>query len=113
MTFGRGLANFTTDAEATAQNVMSRLQLLQGEWFLDTSAGVPYLENDYVTRSLTQKPTDLSYVEAVIKQTILDTDGVDSITSFSMSFDTNTRKLVISATLSTIYDVATTIQVRL
>lgn len=113
MTFGQGLSNFARDAEATAQNVKANLQLLQGEWFLDVSAGVPYLRNDYVTRAIIDKPTDLAFVESVVKQTILNTDGVDHIDDFKMTFDTRTRRLSVSVTVFTVYDDITTIQVRI
>lgn len=106
MTFGRGLANFAVDAEATAQNVRTRLMLLQGEWFLDTDAGVPYLQRIAV------KPADFQYAESVIKQTILDTDGIASMESFSMSYDGNTRELVINTSVKTIYGNTLNIQVR-
>jgi hypothetical protein len=106
MTFGRGLANFARDAEATAQNVRTRLLLLQGEWFLDVDAGVPYLQRIAV------KPADFPFVESVIKQTILDTDGVASMESFEMEYDGTTRELIITTSLTDIYGNTINIQVR-
>lgn len=107
ITFGLGLANFTKDAEATAQNIRTRLMLLQGEWFMDTDAGLPYLQR------FAQKPTDLAYAESVIKKTILETEGVKALAAFSMVFDGNTRQLVVQATVTTIYADISDIQVRL
>lgn len=106
MMFGQGLGNYCTDAESVAQNVRSRLMLLQGEWFLDTDAGVPYLQN------ITRKPMDLAFAESVFKQTVLETDGVSSIDSFSMTFDSSARELVVSITVITIYGTTANIQVR-
>lgn len=80
--------------------------LLQGEWFLDTSAGVPYLQNIAI------KPADFPFAEAVIKQTISETDGVASIESFSMEYDGTTRELVIVTSVKTIYGNTLNIQVR-
>lgn len=98
MTFGQGIANMAQDAESVAQRVKTRLLLLLNEWFLDTDAGVPYLQDVAV------KPANLPLAEAVIKQTILDTDGVQEVRSFSMALDPNTRRLTIQAKVTTIYD---------
>lgn len=101
MTFGRGLANFARDAESVRQRVDTRLQLLLGEWFLDTSAGVPYLQEILV------KPADTMHAESLIKRCILETDGVETIVSFELIYDANTRRAVVTAVVRTIYgDVA-------
>lgn len=97
MTFGRGLSNIARDDEAVAQRVRTRLYLLFGEWFLNTDAGVPYLQR------ITAKPADLFYTESVIKKTILDTEGILAVTEFSMNFDRNTRRLTIDTTVTNIY----------
>lgn len=101
MTFGAGLANFAVNAEATAQNVRTRLQTIQGEWFLDVSAGVPYLDNDYVSKAITDKPADLAFAESSIQEEILDTDGVSSLDSFASEFDSETRVLSVQASVET------------
>ncbi len=45
MTFGSSQNNFLVDSPAAvAQVVMTTLGLWQGEWYLDTTAGTPYLE---------------------------------------------------------------------
>jgi hypothetical protein len=101
MTFGAGLGNFCVDAEATAQNVRTRLELLQGEWFLDTSAGVPYIQNDFVTKGITDKPADLAFAESAIQQEILGTDGVVSIEGFASQFNSSTRLFSVQAKITT------------
>lgn len=111
MTFGAGLANFCVDAEATAQNARTRLQLIQGEWFLDVSAGISYLDNAYVTKAITDKPADLAFTEAAIQQEILDTDGVSAITSFESDFDSDARLFTVDATLQTEFGTTENIQV--
>jgi len=105
MTFGHGLADMATQAEACAQNVKTRLLLLQEEWFLDTSAGVPYLQQIMV------KPANTALAESLIKQTILGTEGVSELRGFSMSFDRNTRRMSIAATVATVYGTTANIRV--
>jgi hypothetical protein len=105
MTFGQGIANMADEAESVAQRVYTRLLLLFSEWFLDTDAGVPYL------RDVTIKPANMPLAEAVIKQTIIETDGVLEIRSFNMTLDRETRRLTISATVSNVYGTTSNIKV--
>lgn len=97
MTFGQGLANYSRDQEATAQAVRTRLLLIEEEWFLDIEAGLPWLQRIMV------KPSNLALTEALIKQTILETEGILSIETFNMTFDRNTRALTINTTVRNIY----------
>lgn len=97
MTFGNGLADYAERAEAVAQNVKTRLLLLQEEWFLDTRAGVPWLQKIMV------KPVRLLLANTIIKRTMLQTVGVTKIVKYSTSFDRETRRLTVAATLNTIY----------
>ena len=105
ITFGQGLSNFAFDSEAVAQNVKTRLLLILGEWFLDTTDGVPYLEQIFV------KPADLQLVESILKSRIVDTKGVDSLNTFEMIFNRETRMLVIIASVNTIYGTTENIKV--
>lgn len=89
-----------TKALAVGQHARARLQTFFGEWFLDTSIGVPWL-----TQILGQR-YDPALAEAVVKAAILGTDGVTGITSFSVTFDRGTRgALVRSVNVTTDYDV--------
>lgn len=105
MTFGQGVSNMARDDESCAQRVKTRLLLLFNEWFLDTDAGVPYLQD------VTIKPANMPLAEAVIKRTIIETEGVKEIRSFSMTLDPNTRRLTINATVANIYDSTINIKV--
>lgn len=75
------------NAEAVGQHARQRLQTYEGEWFLDTSAGVPWLEQ------ILGKAYDPALAEAVVKAEILETNGVTGIEGFSVSFDRGTRRL--------------------
>jgi len=80
---------FAYDAEAVGQHVRQRLMTFQGEWFLDTSAGVPWLAQ------IMGKEYDPALAEAVVKAEVLDTHAVVEITSFSVGFNRALRNLEI------------------
>lgn len=111
MTFGAGLANFAIDAEGCAQNVRTRLQTIQGEWFLDVSAGIPYLNNTYVPKAITDKPADLAFAEASIREETLGTDGVQDLLSFASQFDRSARVFSAQVALTTEFGTTENIKV--
>lgn len=87
------------NAEAVGQHVRQRLGTFENEWFLDTSAGLPWLKDVF------GKAYDPAIAEALVKAEILDTDAVTEITSFSVAFDRGTRGLLIrSVEVLTEYD---------
>lgn len=97
MVFGLGAAAFHRDTpEGVAQAVVTRLRLLTGEWFLDTSAGTAWQ-----TRVL-GRHTEGTH-DAEIASRILGTPGVAGLAAFSSSLDRDTRRLTITATIDTIY----------
>jgi len=96
-TFGHGPSEFLVNSPATvAQAVLTALLLHQGEWFLDTTVGMPWETQvlGYGTQSL---------YDAAIKAAILSVEGVQAITSYSSSLNRTTRALTVNATISTIY----------
>lgn len=89
MTFGRGSANFLVNTPAAvAQLVQTGLELVQSEWFLDKTEGMPWL-TDVIGKG-TQSLYDLA-----IQNQILNTQGMVSIENYSSSLDPVTRKLTI------------------
>lgn len=95
-TLGSG-ADFHRDTpEAVAQAVRTRLALFTGEWFIDTADGTPW-------RTEVLGKYTLETYDAVIKERILGTPGVQQIDSYSSSFSGNTRRLSVQATITTIY----------
>lgn len=105
MTYGHGIADQARDDEATAQAVKTRLLLLFGEWFLDTDAGIPYLP---VGNS---KPANIPLLESAVRRTIIETEGVAELRTFELSFDAETRRLTIRATVANTYGTVANIQV--
>lgn len=87
--------------ETVAQAVLTRLKLWRGEWFVDTRDGTPYLQQILGERRVGRNP------DAAIRARILGTEGVREIVDYSSQFDGDTRRLVFSATISTIYGTTT------
>lgn len=101
MTYGQGSANFLVNSPgAVVQCVLSDLQLWQGSWYLDTTAGTPW-------------PTDVlgfdttSLYDNAIRTVILAGQGVTGITSYSSSLNKTTRLLTIEVEIATAYGSAT------
>jgi hypothetical protein len=91
--FGRGAANFLVNSPAAvAQLVLTGLELLQGEWFLDKTAGMPW------TQSVVGTGTKPLY-DLAIQNQILNTQGVTGIENYSSSLDPVARKLTIPNTV--------------
>lgn len=92
---GHGDKDFLIDnAEGVAQNVMTRLALWQGQWFLDTSEGTPWLQQILGKHNA---------VDAVIKTRILETPGVIAISAYESILNPDTRSMTVTATLETEY----------
>lgn len=96
MVFGKGLASFYIDVpEAPAQAVATRLKLLYGEWFLNTTDGTPW------ETKVLGKYTD-SMRDLVIKQRVLGTPGVTDYTNYSSQLSAR-RQFSVQMTLDTVY----------
>jgi hypothetical protein len=93
ITGGKGLSNYATGDEAVLQTVRCELHLQLGEWFLDTTRGVPWLQNPNSAEPaiLGRHPADLSYAEAQIKAAILRVVGVGVLYSFAINLNHATR----------------------
>lgn len=103
MTFGKGRSNYIGTAAATGQRLQCEIQLILGEWFLDTTAGVPWWQpGDSDVQPIMGKQRNLSYAEGVLKAKILSIDGIASIEAFATSFNSSTRKLSVSCTVTTV-----------
>lgn len=104
--YGQGSANYLVDSRAAvAQEVQTTLLLFQGEWFLDTSAGVPWFTQVAGVGTI---PT----YDQVIKQAIENVQGVTGIVSYSSTLNRVTRTLTVSATIDTQFGI-TQIQAQL
>jgi len=101
-TFGVNGQNYLVDSPAAVgQAIMTTLKLLLGEWFLDTTQGVPWFSEvlGYGTQGL---------YDQLIQGVILSVEGVtpvNGIVAYTSSLNKTTRTLVIAAEVNTIYGV--------
>lgn len=100
---GSGDDFYADNAEAVGQAVRTRLLLFTDEWFLNPDDGTPWLRD-----ILGRIPAE-SY-DAVIRDRILQTDGVNQLQEYSSNLNREARELTISATITTDYG-TTTVQV--
>lgn len=82
-------------AEQIRQQLLIKLQLWTGEWFLDTEFGTPYLQ------SILGKQVTLSGALAAIRKSIFEVEGVQSLAEFGYTFSNSTRKLTVNFTAQT------------
>lgn len=86
-------------AEQVRQQLLIKLKLWRGEWFLDTEFGTPYLQQ------ILGKQLTLSGALAALRKSILEVAGVRQILSFSYKFNNSTRKLEVEFTADTPYGI--------
>ena len=77
------------------QSLKTRLLMVKGDWYLDTTTGLPYYEDIWV------KNPNLANIDALIKAEILDTPGVTGLIAYDSEFDDTLRKLTVSFTVDT------------
>jgi hypothetical protein len=75
-----GSFKLVSDAAEVIQHVRTRLLFYMAEWFLDTNAGVPWLQQIFI------RPTNLGNIESILKQTILQTPGILLLSEFEMDY---------------------------
>jgi hypothetical protein len=104
--FGQGSANYLVDSrETVAQEVLTTLLLFQGEWFLDITAGVPWFTQVAGVGTI-------PIYDSIIKEAILNVQGVTAIAKYSSSMNRATRVLTVAATVNTQFGI-TQVQVNL
>ncbi|MGB3433564.1 hypothetical protein [Achromobacter sp.] len=77
-------------ADRVRQQVKVTLLAFLGEWFLDTTFGVPYFEEVLV------KNPDRSAIEAVLQSRILDVPGVTRVGRLALDVERTLRALRVS-----------------
>ena len=82
--------------EAIAQHLNCRLRFIQGEWFRDLRAGVPYFD-----RILIRGYNDADVLQ-LIRAEIAETPGITGIRTLEIDVDPETRKVTITGSATSI-----------
>jgi hypothetical protein len=82
--------------ETVAQAVSTRLQLFQGSWFLDITAGTPY-------NSAILGENTLDTYSMAIKEVILDTPGLKNIITYGSYVNMINRQASVYCSFDTVY----------
>lgn len=92
--FGRNQGNYTNDAGAVEQAVVTRLRQLIAEWWEDLEDGLPLWQQIIGSR-------DKERAERIIRARIAKTKYVKSILSFAVDWDNERRHLTVRAVVDT------------
>lgn len=92
---------FIDNVERVAQQIKIQLLTFLGEWFLDVTHGVPYL--DYV---LIKNP-NFTLIRELFREQILKVDGVSNLVSIDIDFNSATRQMSLSYEAETEYGMIT------
>ena len=90
LSISKGKIVLTNGNAEIVQRVKMRLQWLVGEWFLDTTKGLPWFQE-----ILGNKNTNNAVM--LIRDQITSTSGVDSVSTINVIFDAQKRELSIYA----------------
>jgi len=75
-----GEASLITDSNTyLAQVVEIRMKTYYGEWYRNYTIGIPYFE------SILKKGVEISFVDAIFKDVIKSTDGVNRVNNYKSS----------------------------
>jgi hypothetical protein len=85
---------FARGGKAVAELARQRMMTSDGEWFLDTTIGLPWVHQ------ILKRPYQPSVAEAYIKTEIIETRGVQSLDAFSCVPIWDTRRLDVKATIT-------------
>ena len=89
------------NAERCAQQIAITLRFWLGEWFLNTTDGVPYLEYILV------KQPNMAHIRQILTEQIQSVEGVKAVTDMELTFDQRERSLRVEYTADTDYGLGT------
>ena len=85
------------DVNYVIQRLQIKLRTFYGEYFLDTSMGLPYLPSTAPNGvSVFMKNPNMNSVSALFKAQITSEPLIDKITSFLMNYDNQARQLEVN-----------------
>lgn len=82
-----GLIGYVNMDDETIQRVRTCLRRIEGEWFLDTDAGLPYFGGQMLGGK------DMEYVKLIIREELLQIEGVKKITEINIIMDAKTKRV--------------------
>jgi len=85
------------EKERVAQQLLIRLRFFQGEWYLDTTFGMPYYQ------TILLKQPDGAEVAAVFKAEIVQVADVNKILEFSIDYNNALRQLSVDFIVDTTF----------
>jgi hypothetical protein len=88
-------------AERVSQQILITLRFWLGEWFLNTTDGVPYLEYILV------KQPNMAHIRQILTEQIQSVEGVKAVTDMELTFDQRERNLLVEYTADTDYGLVT------
>lgn len=86
--------NLNMGSNAIRQHLRTKLGLFLGEWFLDTTVGVPWF------RDVLVKNPNFVVIQDMLKDQILSTPGVIALERFDFDYVSGTRNLSLDFTVS-------------
>lgn len=89
------------NAERVAQQIKVKLLTFLGEWFLDNTWGVPYLEHILV------KQPNQELIKQILSEQISSVDDVKSLNALELDYQVKVRTLIINYEVSTEYGLIT------
>lgn len=89
------------NAERVAQQILITLRFWYGEWFLDTTQGVPYLEHILV------KNPNLAHIRQILREQIMSVEGVVSLNALELDYNPQLRQLWVEYAVKTDYGLLT------
>jgi hypothetical protein len=89
------------NAERVAQQIAITLRFWLGEWFLNATEGVPYLEYILV------KQPNTAHIRQILTEQIQSVEGVKAVTNMELTFDQRERHLLVEYAADTDYGLVT------
>ena len=89
------------NAERVAQQILITLRFWYGEWFLDTSQGVPYLEYILV------KNPNIAHIRQILREQITSVEGAITLDSLELDYNIRERSLFVEYAVTTNYGLIT------
>ena len=90
-----------TDLEALVKKCEQRLRFFLGEWFLNTSAGIPYFQEIYANS------INPALIIGLLNADLLQESDITAVNEIDFTFDRETGKFTYSAKIDSIYGMGT------